>query len=223
MVFLAKNPIVLEYDLSSLKIVISGSAPLSKNIEEIVKKRLGIPLINQIYGMTETTTSAFTHKNQQYKFGSVGVLKGGIMTRIVDIKSGRNLGPNEHGELFIKGKIIMKGYIDDNVATNNIIDGDGWLHTGDIAYFDNDGYFFIVDRIKELIKYKGNQVAPAEIENILLQHPKINDAAVIGIADEEAGELPFAFVVKHNNASITTKEVIDFVAGTIIHFFITSI
>lgn len=110
----------------------------------------------------------------------------------------------------------MKGYCDDDLSTSKTIDKDGWLHTGDIGYYDEDGFFFIVDRLKELIKYKGYQVPPAELEAILLSHPEINDAAVVGIADEIAGELPFAFIVPKENAKIKTEDVIKFVNGNLI-------
>ena len=112
----------------------------------------------------------------------------------------------------------MKGYIGNEEATRNTIDADGWLHTGDIGYYDQDGFFFVTDRIKELIKYKGSQVAPAELENILLSHPEVVDAGVVGAPDEEAGELPRAFVVKREGSAVTEDEIATFVSGTVIGF-----
>jgi 4-coumarate--CoA ligase len=109
----------------------------------------------------------------------------------------------------------MMGYCGDKAATAATIDKDGWLHTGDVGYYDEDGFFYIVDRIKELIKYKGFQVAPAELETILLTHPDIKDAAVVGLSDEIAGELPFAFIVKQPNAKITTSDVVKYINGEI--------
>lgn len=122
------------------------------------------------------------------------------------------MGPNQRGELCFKGNLIMKGYANDKTATQNTIDKDGWLHSGDIGYYDEDKQFFIVDRLKELIKYNAYQVAPAEIEALLLSFPKVKDCCVIGIPDEKAGELPFAFVVKQPGIELTEKEVIEFVA-----------
>lgn len=106
----------------------------------------------------------------------------------------------------------MKGYVNDVEATKTAIDNDGWLHSGDIGYYDEDKHFFIVDRLKELIKYNAYQVAPAELEALLLSNPKVKDCGVIGIADEKAGELPFAYVVKQPGVHVTDKEIIQFVA-----------
>lgn len=141
----------------------------------------------------------------------MGALKIGVYAKIIDPDTGRTLGPNQRGELCFKGDCIMKGYIGDVKSTQSSII-DGWLHTGDIGYYDEDFEFFIVDRIKELIKYKGFQVPPAEIEAILLTNPKVKDAAVIGKPDEEAGELPMAFIVSQPNAQLNEQEIIDFVA-----------
>lgn len=145
------------------------------------------------------------------KPGSVGSLKTGLYAKVIDTETGKPLGPNQRGELCFKGDCIMKGYLGDVKATQTAI-LDGWLHTGDVGYYDNDYEFFIVDRIKELIKYKGFQVPPAEIESLLLTHPKIKDAAVIGKPDELAGELPLAFVVTQDNVNLSAEEVINYVA-----------
>lgn len=131
--------------------------------------------------------------------------------KVVD-ENGKSLGPNQPGEICFKGDLIMKGYVNDMEATKNAIDKDGWLHTGDIGFYDTDKHFFIVDRLKELIKYNAYQVAPAEIEALLLSNPKVKDCGVIGIPDEKAGELPFAFVVKQPGVKLTDKEIIQFVA-----------
>lgn len=130
--------------------------------------------------------------------------------KIVDVATGTELGPNEEGEILVRGPQVMKGYLNNPSATMNTLDEAGWLHTGDVGYADEDGYFWIVDRIKELIKYKGFQVAPAELEALLLSHPAIADAAVIGRPHEEAGEVPKAFVVKR--AELTADDVFNFVA-----------
>lgn len=211
--FLAKSPLVDEYDVSSLLIIGCGAAPLSKDLQDAVKNRLNVFSVRQGYGMSEMTLSVLTQSELNNKAGSVGTLRPGVWGKIVDPSNGKTLGPNQRGEMCFKGSAIMKGYIRDVNATRETIDANGWLHTGDIGYYDEDGEWFIVDRIKELIKYKGYQVPPAEIEAVLLTHPDILDAAVIGIPDEKAGELPLAFVVRHKNSNLTEKDVCDFVAS----------
>ncbi|XP_017084152.1 4-coumarate--CoA ligase 1 [Drosophila eugracilis] len=210
MVFLAKHPIVDKYDLSSLMVLLCGAAPLSRETEDQIKERIGVPFIRQGYGLSESTLSVLVQNDEFCKPGSVGVLKVGIYAKVIDPDTGKLLGANERGELCFKGDGIMKGYIGDTKSTQTAIK-DGWLYTGDIGYYDDDFEFFIVDRIKELIKYKGFQVPPAEIEALLLTNDKIKDAAVIGKPDEEAGELPLAFVVKQANVQLTENDVIQFV------------
>lgn len=213
--FLAKSPIVARYNLTTLKSIVCGAAPLSKELEQAVQTRLGVPFVRQGYGMTESTVALTAQIDDTCKPGSVGALRPGVSARIVDVDTGHSLGPNERGEMQFTGMNIMKGYIGDEAATRGTIDSDGWLHTGDIGYYDEDGEFFIVDRIKELIKYKGFQVPPAELEGLLLQHAKVIDAGVVGVPDDRAGELPMAFVVKAAGAVLTENELIQFVAGKI--------
>jgi acyl-CoA synthetase (AMP-forming)/AMP-acid ligase II len=131
----------------------------------------------------------------------------------MDLETGEILGPKKEGEVCVRGPQVMKGYLNRPEATDATIDSEGWLHTGDIGYADEAGHFFIVDRAKELIKYKGFQVPPAELEALLLTHPAVADAAVIPCQDDEAGEIPKAFVVLRGNA--TAEELMDFVAGQV--------
>ncbi|KAJ6646708.1 Luciferin 4-monooxygenase [Pseudolycoriella hygida] len=210
MVFLAKNELVDKYDLRSLRFIMSGAAPLSKELEDSVKERLQIPkmVVKQGYGMTELTVAVLSQKDI-IKPGSVGDVNSGVYAKVAD-DNGNALGPNMVGELCFKGSVMMLGYINDEKATRGVIDADGWLHTGDVGYYDNDLQFFIVDRIKELIKCKGFQVPPAEIEALLLTHPQIKDCGVIGKPDELAGELPLAFVVK-SDPQLTETEIIQYV------------
>ncbi|KAI4457775.1 long-chain-fatty-acid--coa ligase [Holotrichia oblita] len=203
-----------DYDLSSLKDIRTGAAPMSKEMETEVKKKLNLHHASQGYGMTETTLGVLLTRADSPRVGSVGQIVPGMMAKVID-ERGTPLGPYQEGELCFKGPLVMKGYVGDEKSTKIAIDEDNWLHTGDVAYYDNDGYFFIVDRIKELIKYKAYQVAPAELEGMLLAHPAIADAAVVGLPDEEAGELPLAFVVKRKGANITAKEIQDFIAGKV--------
>lgn len=146
-----------------------------------------------------TETSPVTHSSpappHTIKFGSVGVPAPNTECKVADLGTGEALGPGQRGEVCVRGPQIMKGYLNNPDATAQTIDPEGWLHTGDIGYVDEDGHFFIVDRAKELIKYKGLQVAPAELEAVLVTHPCVADAAVIPCPDEEAGEVPKAIVV----------------------------
>jgi len=211
---LARNPLVETRDLSSLKMIFSGAAPLGPELSRECMQRIGCS-IRQGYGMTET--SPVTHSSpadpSKMKLGSVGPPAPNTECKLVDPGTGSELGPNQEGEVWVRGPQIMKGYLNNAEATARTIDADRWLHTGDIGYADEDGYFFIVDRVKELIKYKGFQVAPAELEAILLAHPAVFDAAVIPCADDEAGEVPKAFVVKKGD--VTAEAIMEFVAGRV--------
>ena len=208
---LAKHPLVDKYDLSSLRTIISGAAPLGAEVEAACHKRLNC-VVSQGYGMTEASpvTHFRTDVHVPNKAASVGPCIPNTECKIVDIVTGEGLGPKQEGEVWIRGPQVMQGYLNNPTASANTVDRDGWLHTGDIGYVDEDGYFYIVDRLKELIKYKGFQVAPAELEATLLGHPAIADAAVIGIADEEAGEVPKAFIVLKGEA--TTDSILAFMA-----------
>ncbi|HEV7842821.1 MAG TPA: AMP-binding protein, partial [Pyrinomonadaceae bacterium] len=144
------------------------------------------------------------------KHGSVGMCLPNTECKLVDVDTGEMVGVGKRGELWVRGPQVMKGYHNKPDATAGTLDTDGWLHTGDVGYVDEDGHLFIVDRVKELIKYKGFQVAPAELEAILLSHPAIADAAVIPSPDEEAGEVPKAFVVL--KAEVSPEEIKEYVA-----------
>lgn len=137
---------------------------------------------------------------------------------IVDTESKEPLGLDVDGEIWIRGPQVMTGYLNNAQATAETIDADGWLHTGDIGHMDADGHLYVVDRLKELIKYKGFQVPPAELEALLLTHPAVADAAVIGIPDEEAGEIPAGFVVLKPGAEATADEIMRFVAEQVATF-----
>jgi acyl-CoA synthetase (AMP-forming)/AMP-acid ligase II len=208
---LAKDPLVDRFDLSSLEYMNSGAAPLSAELEAACGTRLGCRM-TQGYGLTETSpvTHACPDKLAGQMPGTIGPAIPNTECRIVDVASDEELPQGEPGELLIRGPQVMKGYLNQPAATASAIDRDGWLHTGDVARVDDHGVVRIVDRIKELIKYKGLQVAPAELEGVLLTHTAIADAAVIGIPDEQAGEIPKAFVVP--SAPLTPEEVTAFVA-----------
>jgi len=208
---LSKNPIVDNYHLPNLKTIFSGAAPLGEELTRACMDRLGCT-IRQGYGMTET--SPVTHSSPAppalLKFGSVGVPAPNTECKIIDLETGTPLGAGERGEICVRGPQIMAGYLNNPEATARTIDSERWLHTGDIGYADEDGHFFIVDRAKELIKYKGLQVAPAELEAVLLTHPCVADAAVIPCADDEAGEVPKGIIVLKEPSE--PSAILDFVA-----------
>ena len=208
---LAKHPVVDNYDLSSVRIIGSGAAPLGQELEIACAKRLGCE-IYQGYGLTEVAGACHVNKSPvpPEKQGSVGVVLPNTFSKIIDSETGKELGQNERGEVLVKGPHIMVGYLNNEEATKGCIDEDGWFHTGDVGYADEDEYFYIVDRLKELIKYKAYQVAPAELEALLVSHPAIADAAVIPSPDEEAGEVPKAFVVLKGDVS--PEDILRFIA-----------
>lgn len=196
---LAKHPLVDDYDLSSLEQVFSGAAPMGADLSNAVARRLNCISL-QGYGMTELSPVSHVTPGAAALAGASGQAVPNTHCRIVDIEIGADLPAGQEGELWVKGPQVMQGYLKNATATAETITPDGWLRTGDIAVIDDDGYMFIVDRLKELIKYKGFQVAPAELEAALVAMDGITDAAVIGLADAEAGELPIAFVVTGDSA-----------------------
>ncbi|HEV2912533.1 MAG TPA: 4-coumarate--CoA ligase family protein [Pyrinomonadaceae bacterium] len=208
---LAKNPIIEQYDLSRLKTIFSGAAPLGEDLTRACQERLGCRVI-QGYGMTETSPAALItpFETTASKPGSVGICVPNTECKLVSTEDGTEQGLKGRGEIWIRGPQVMKGYLNRPEATAQTVDADGWLHTGDIAYADEDGHFYIVDRLKELIKYKGFQVAPAELEAVLLTHPCVADAAVIPSPDEEAGEVPKAFIVLRTE--VGEEEIMEFIA-----------
>ncbi|MFC9127676.1 4-coumarate--CoA ligase family protein [Streptomyces sp. NPDC057099] len=214
---LAKHPAVARYDLSSLKYILSAAAPLDARLAAACSERLGLPPVGQAYGMTELSPG--THvvpldAMPDAPPGTVGKLIAGTEMRIVSLDDpGKDLPAGESGEILIRGPQVMKGYLGRPDATAAMIDPDGWLHTGDVGHADPDGWLFVVDRVKELIKYKGFQVAPAELEALLLTHPGIADAAVIGTYNDDGNEIPHAYVVRQPSAAgLSEAEIMMFVA-----------
>jgi 4-coumarate--CoA ligase len=213
---LAKHPLIDAYDTSSIRVVFSGAAPLSGEVAQEAAARLGCDVI-QGYGMTELSPVSHATIVGEGKPGSSGITVSNTECRIVD-DDGKDLGIDDDGELLVRGPQVMKGYFGVPEATAATIDADGWLHTGDVAHFDSDGHIYIVDRVKELIKYKGFQVPPAELEGLLLTHPAVADSAVIGIPDDEAGELPKAFIVLKPGAEASAEDIQQFVGHQVAHF-----
>jgi acyl-CoA synthetase (AMP-forming)/AMP-acid ligase II len=208
---MAKHPLVEKYDLGSLHTVFSGAAPLGENVATAAAARLRCRVL-QGYGLTEMSpvTHATRRTTDRLKTGGIGPPIPNTEAKVVDLASGEELGPNKEGEICVRGPQMMKGYLNRPDATAAMMDGDGWLHTGDVGYADEDGCFFVVDRVKELIKYKGLQIAPAELEAVLLSHAAVADAAVVPLANEEAGQVPKAFVVLKGQA--TPEQIMAYVA-----------
>jgi acyl-CoA synthetase (AMP-forming)/AMP-acid ligase II len=208
----ATAPQVEGHDTSALKMVISGAAPLDEELARRAEERIGAP-IRQGYGMTEL--SPVSHKSRladvaETPPGSVGPLIPNTEARLVDPATLEDVPEGEEGEIWIRGPQVMRGYLNNPKATEETLMEDGWLRTGDIGRVDERGYFYIVDRLKELIKYKGYQVAPAELEAVLVSHPKVRDAGVIGVPMEDGGEAPKACVVCDDG--LDTEELVAYVA-----------
>ena len=217
---LTQYPAVADYDLSAIRVGFFGAAPLSAEMQQRIQNVLGFPII-QGYGMTEA--SPVTHADflepHLVRPGSIGPALPDTEQKVVDVETGETeVRPGESGELMVRGPQVMKGYYNNPEATRDTLTEEGWLHTGDIVRMDPDGYVWVLDRLKELIKYKGFQVPPAELEGVLLEHPGISDAAVIGKEDLESGEIPKAFVVTTPDSELSADDVMSFVAERVATF-----
>nr|WAB23844.1 4-coumarate:CoA ligase 2 [Syntrichia caninervis] len=220
---IAKNPIVERYDLSCMKVVMSGAAPLGKELEDAFRARLPNAILGQGYGMTEAgpvlaQTLSMCKTPFAVKPGSCGTVVRNAEVKIVDIETGVSLPYNQPGEICIRGPQIMKGYLNDPEATANTVDKDGFLHTGDVGFIDEDDEMFIVDRVKEIIKFKGFQIAPAELEALLFLHPLIQDAGVVSREDVVTGELPVAFVVRVAGCALSEEDVKEYIAKQVVFY-----
>lgn len=233
---LARDKIVSQYDLRSIKMMTSGAAPLTKELVDAVYKKFGIR-INQAYGLSETSPMTHTQpwKEWNTSMGSVGKMFPNMLARYVSAEGNKELGPGEIGELWLAGPNIFQGYWKNEEATREaveVIDGHRWFKTGDVGFQDEEHNFYITDRVKELIKYKGFQVAPAELEGKLMDHPLVNDVAVIGVEDtEQHTEVPRAYIVHAklgkeagdiktgvpmgDDARKDAQEIIDWTAGKV--------
>lgn len=209
---ISKHPTVDNHDLTSLTQIISSSSSLSKETSRNVIKRIPrLKRISQCYSMTECTSISHMTSPMDAKDGSVGVLLPNLECKVCDVTTGQTLDRGQCGEICFRGPTVMKGYLKSQEATDLMIDTEGWLHTGDLGYYDRDEHFFIVDKIKDLIKVRGHQVSPSELEVLLRAHPAIEDAAVVGVSDPQIGELPIAYVVSKNDDELTEMEIMQYV------------
>lgn len=219
MVALAKHPLVDQYDISSVRVLFSGAAPLDGATAALAGSRIHAT-VRQGYGMSEMSpvSHLIPFDRDDLPLDSIGVLVPEMDMKLVDVDSGEEItefgedGVSAPGEMWLRGPNVMTGYLGKPEATAEALDEEGFLHTGDVAVAHRDGYFTIVDRVKELIKYHGYQIAPAELEALLLSHPKVMDAAVIGVRDDDGDEIPKAFVVAAPDSGLTDDEVMSFVA-----------
>ncbi len=214
---LTKHPDVERFDLSALRTICSGAAPLGAELARACARRIDCTVL-QGYGLTETSpvTHVATPAIAGEDPGSIGCAVANTEVKIIDRETGGALAPGESGEICVRGPQVMKGYLNRPEATSEMIDAEGWLHTGDVGRAGADGRLFVVDRVKELIKYKGFQVAPAELEALLLSHTAVADAAVVGVPDEQAGELPKAFLVLQGETA--PEEIVAWVAERVAPF-----
>ncbi|KAM0824626.1 hypothetical protein ACQ4PT_070075 [Festuca glaucescens] len=223
MLAMVKNPTADELDLSglALKSVMTAAAPLAPDLLAAFQRKFPGVQVEEAYGLTEHSCITLTHagddpeKGHIAKKNSVGFILPNLEVKFVDPDTGRSLPKNTPGELCVRSQCVMQGYYRKKEETERTIDAKGWLHTGDVGYIDDDGDVFVVDRIKELIKYKGFQVAPAELEAILLSHPSVEDAAVFGLPDEEAGEVPASCVVRRRGAEESEADIMAYVASRV--------
>lgn len=211
--YIGQSPKVTKDHLKSVRTIVSGAAPCADtDILKCVEKSPATVDYIQGYGLTETAPAVLLMSSKKKKYSSVGQPVPCTLVKVSDLQTGQALGPNDEGEICVKGPQVMKGYLNNEKATAEVIDNDGWFHTGDIGYFDEEKDFYITDRLKELIKVKGFQVAPAELEGILRSHSDVEDAGVIGVPDPRKGEVPVAFIKLKKGAAASEEKLKEFLA-----------
>jgi acyl-CoA synthetase (AMP-forming)/AMP-acid ligase II len=212
---ITKSPAWDKFDLSAIRSAGCGAAPLGAELQEAFERRTGV-LLCQVWGMTEATVLATTPPDPtKRKLGGCGYLLPSCEAQVVDVVTQKPLGVGETGEFWVRGPNVMKGYWKQPAATADTLVVDGWMRTGDVGYVDSDGCIFLVDRLKEMIKFNTFQVAPAELEDMIQSHPAVADAAVIGAPEPEVAEIPMAFVVKKQGAVLEAEELMQYVAARV--------
>ncbi|XP_046833279.1 4-coumarate--CoA ligase 1-like [Vespa crabro] len=206
-----KSGYLKKYDLSTIENIFITGGIFNAESQRTLKEYLINATITQLYGSTEMCSSMMIQK-PYHKLESIGTVSKNVQVKIIDVETGNTLGPNKTGELLGKSLIMTKGYYNNPQATKEAIDADGWFHTGDLAYYDEEGQFFFVDRLKEMIKYRGYQVSPCEIENLLQTHPDVVETAVVGVPNLQDDEHPVAFVIKVPGSKVTERELQELVA-----------
>ncbi|KAB0804141.1 hypothetical protein PPYR_01111 [Photinus pyralis] len=212
--FLLKSPLVNKYDISSVKSIVVGAAPIGNDLYKEFQNRFKDITVRQVYGSTECG-GLVSIQNYTDHTENVGSLIFGFKGKIVDLSTQKPVSSLQIGELCLKSMSIMVGYHNNDIETRNSFDDDGFYHTGDIGYYDEEGKLFIIDRIKEIIKYKGFQVPPSELEDIIMSHPAVQDCGVIGMPHDRAGEVPVAFVVVQDGMKVTEEELVQLVAENV--------
>ncbi|XP_073946391.1 uncharacterized protein isoform X2 [Choristoneura fumiferana] len=217
-VFLGKHPAVTPAHMETVHSIISGAAPISSDdAAAIVTKNKNL-VFRQGYGLTETNGCITIGRKDDTNHASVGHVIASSEVKIADLQTHEALGPGEEGEIWFRSPNLMRGYYKDEEATKEVMTADGWFKTGDIGKYDENKYLYVTDRMKELIKVKGFQVAPAELEAIIRAHPKIADCAVVGVPDPITGELPKAFIVPLPNQTVSSEEIMEFVNSKVVSF-----
>ncbi|XP_060830884.1 uncharacterized protein LOC132915180 [Bombus pascuorum] len=209
LVGLAKHPMVPNCDFSSVREILCGAAPLPLDVADEVKRRTKLKAIRNGYGMTELSIVS-NMSDRTSNDNSIGPVLPGFKCKVVNVETGETLVARQIGEICLAGDQVMLGYFKNPKTTAETIDKENWLHTGDLGYFNEEGSLYITGRIKEVIKYKGFQVSPSEIEAVILSHPSVKDVAVVGKPDKLSGEIPMALVVRLPDKTISAKEIVDF-------------
>ncbi|XP_052742116.1 uncharacterized protein LOC112048455 [Bicyclus anynana] len=217
-VFLGKHPAVTPKHFESVLDIVCGAAPVSKSDAAAILDKKKELIFRQGYGLTETNGGVSVGHNKDTNHASVGHIFNGTELKIADLNTQKALGPDEEGEIWFRGPNIMREYYKNEAATKEVLTEDGWYKTGDIGKYDKDSYLYVTDRLKELIKVKGFQVPPAELEMILRTHPKILDCAVLGIPDPISGEVPKAFIVPQPGQNIKNEEILEYVNSKVVAF-----
>jgi long-chain acyl-CoA synthetase len=210
---LIDHPATRRHDLSSLRYVKAGGMPVLQEVKTAWERLTGVPLIPG-YGLTEASPECMNNPLQRVKVGTIGLPIMDTTAKIADVERGTDLGSGEVGELVIKGPQVMKGYWNKPEETSHTLER-GWLHTGDVMFRDEEGYYHFVERMKDMIKYKGHGVYPAELEDLLIQHPGVRECGVVGRQHPVAGEIPVAFIVRNEGTEVTAEELVEFCSDRI--------